>query len=166
MARATIIGFNKAVVAGTGSLVGTQQQLMVQVDGANKKLLKHIEVSFNADVFASAFNSRIARLIVCKGSIPAEDLSTTILSLNPFNTLISIQGIGQILLDRSIRDSYSVDFVDPIIVNGGETLNVILGLSWAAADTLLTPSTAIAYLSTEGEERPADGTPTFNYYLR
>lgn len=161
--RLTKTGFNKTVSSFMTSL--TIQQLMIQVQSPNRKVLTGIAASYFSD--ASPINSSVyyGNVIVCTGNLAPEEIGTILdLAINFPNA--PINGMGTVLFKKLVSGSEYIDFSTPIEVPEGDTLNVILGFAWKNGESLLAPGGCVGTLSVNGFERNGNNSTQFPFELR
>lgn len=153
MPRISRSQFGQTIVAGMGSgAAPVAQQLHLYLGTQNKKSLSHISAAAWSDASPISTAARLFRLVVCSGPIAADQESISILDMSVITNQLTLQGVNRVFLDSVYQNSVEIDFDEPIIVEATEQLNVLMGLSWANGDGVVTPSTSIGRLSWQGWE--------------
>lgn len=157
--------FGSAIVAGMGAGVNAFQQLHLYVDSENRKQLSHFSAASYSDASPVATADRLYRVIICTGFIQPNYEAVTLLDLSPIANTLTLPGASRVFLDQVYKGSIEIDFDEPIRVEKGEILNIIMGLSYANGDNIVTPSTSIGRLAWQGWEGE-NKTSEFPYRLR
>lgn len=165
--RQTITEFNSNNESEMGTVVsGKLQSLLTQISNSStRKYLTGLRVTImpDADNPVATYIDRFARLIVCTGNLPVTDESSA-LALYPFiplqtiATVQQVKGIDRIILNTIVRNELSLLFNEPITVYEGETLNVLLGASWAVGDATDSPSISVCSLNVLGYQKDPNQT--------
>lgn len=166
MPRISKTQFGQSIVAGMGSgAAPVAQQLHLYLGTQNRKNLSHISAASWSDASPISAGARLFRLVVCSGPVTPNQETLTILDMSPIATELAIAGINRVFLDQVYQNAVEIDFDEPIIVEATEQLNVIMSLSWANGDGIVTPSTSIGRLAWQGWEGDRK-TAEFPYKLR
>lgn len=163
--RNSIQQFNRSIARQMGAGVSNCQQLHLLIDVENKKNLTHLTAAHFNSALPTDSGTRVFRVVICSGNLIPDDEQVTLIDISPFFPNINTRGGQRIFYDAIVRDRVDIDFAQPIVVQEGEQLNVLLSASWQTGDNLLTPTGSVGVLSVQGFEGNS-ASQEFPYRLR